>query len=274
MKSKHLLFFLVPTLIGSLIYGYLQMPHQDRVTAGKELSSQVKKNQQKQKNTNDSSATSPRLRIDLLEWQSHPYPGVNRDLFFAGFESGQYEKSIATDLTEAPPEEIVQPIVVPVAPPPPPPPSAQEVANQELSPYKFVGFFKKGEMQTIFLSSAGEIYLVRKGDYLGRDHKYYVLNITDTTLMLRKEGVGDFSIKLTDQGTLAAVSLQGQLRTESKSVPLPRIVPVAPIETLAPQTQEVEIIQPDQQEAIPVFEDEPQTEDQQQPEEDSNETQD
>lgn len=272
MNTKRILVFLIPIFIASLIYGYLQMPRQKRVSAVDNLSSPAKKGEPKQRVGANRNEGYPHLRSDLLERKSQLYPGVRRDLFFAGFAPDQYEEEISPAPFEAPPEEIVPPVVVPVTPSLPPP-SAEEVANQDLSPYKFVGFFKKGEKQTIFLSSDGEIFLVHKGDYLGRDRKYYVLNITDTTMELRKEGTGDFSIKLTDQESLSAVALQGELKPVRAPAFTPRAVQPLPPGTAGRQMSEQEITLPDQQELLPVPYEEPKTEDQLQPEEDNNETQ-
>jgi hypothetical protein len=133
-------------------------------------------------------------------------------------------------------------------------PSPQEIARQELSRYKFVGFFKKGDKKTIFLATDGEVLLVRKGEYIGRDRKYYVVNITDTDMKLRKEGAGDFSIKLTDQESLSATPFRP---------PLP----------FRPSVPEQDADRLDQPEFLVIPDDETQTEEQFQPEEANNETQ-
>ena len=207
---KRLLAFLIPAFIASLIYGYLQMPQQERATTGdgKAIQRPQTKKPQVQKSATIGSEGYPRLRSDLLERKTQPYPGVRRDLFSAAFAVSPREER-GKVLPEEPAEIFVPPVVA-VAPPPPPPPSPQEIAQQELAHYKFVGFLKKGEKKTIFLSTADEVFLVRKGDYLGRDRKYYVVNITDTTLELYKDGAGNFSIKLTDQESLSPVFHQGQ----------------------------------------------------------------
>ena len=95
---------------------------------------------------------------------------------------------------------------------------------------------------------------MRKGEYIGRDRKYYVVNITDTDMELRKEGAGNFSIKLTDQESLSAI-------------PLRPPAPSGPIE------QEQEAYRPDQPEFLVTPDDETQTGEQFQPEEANNETQ-
>ena len=252
MTPKRILGFLLPALIAALIYGYLQMPQQERVTTGDgkvNQPPQAKKKGPTQQTGSIGKEGYPRLRSDLLEHKSQPYPGVRRDLFSAVLTARQSEIEA---LPEELPEVIVPPVVAVAPPPPPPPPSPQEVARQELSKYQFVGFFKKGEKQTIFLSTAGEIFLVRKGEYLGRDRQYYVLNVTETTLELRKNGAGDFSIKLTDQEALSAVPFQS----------------VSPATPSRP-TQESGINLSDQPEFLTVPDNEPQSEDQPQPEEDN-----
>lgn len=196
MISKRLLGFLIPAFFASLIYGYLQMPKQERITAGAQRSQT-----QKPQSTGDRNDF-PRLRSDLIDRKPQPYPGVHRNLF----GSSQRVVEEIEVYIEEPVPVFVPPVLV--IPPPPPPPSPQEIAQQELSHYKFVGFFKKGEKQTIFLATDGEVLLVRKGEYLGRDRKYYVVNITDTEMELRKEGAGNFTIKLTDQEALSAIPLR------------------------------------------------------------------
>ena len=214
---------------------------------------QAKKQPPGQKTAAKGSEGYPRLRSDLLERKSQPYPGVRRDLFSAVTAISQSEAEIEV-LPEEPPEVIAPPVVVAAAPPPPPP-SPQEIAQQDLARYKFVGFFKKGAKKTIFLSTGGEILLVRKGDYLGRDRRYYVVNITDTTLELHKDDAGDFSIKLTDQESLSAVPH----RTG------PSVAPVTSERT----PQEPDRYLPDQPESLSIPDAKLPTEDQLQPEEDN-----
>lgn len=258
--SKRLLGFLIPAFIAALIYGYLQMPRQERVTTGDDKSvsrSQVKKQPPGDKAAARGSGGYPRLRSDLLDHKFQPYPGVRRNLFSAAFLLEPEEAEVEIIPEELP--EVIVPPSVEVSPPPPPPtpppPLPQEIVRQELALYKFVGFYKKGEKKTIFLASAEEVFLVRKGDYLGRDRKYYVVNITDTNMELRKEGAGDFSIKLTDQESLSAVPLRDG----------PTVSPV--ISGRASQEQAGDL--PDQPEFLPVIDEKLPNDDQPQPEEDN-----
>jgi hypothetical protein len=241
--SKRLLGFLILSFIASLIYGYLQMPKQERITTGEQRTQA-----QKPQMTRDSVGY-PRLRSDLLDRKSQPYPGVRRNLFGSSQRVEEIEVYI-----EEPPPVIIPPVVVTPPPTPTPLPSVQEIARQELARYKFVGFFKKGEQKTIFLATDGEVLLVRKGEYIGRDRKYYVVNITDMDMELRKEGARNFSIKLTDQESLSAIYLR-------------------PPVTSGPVVQEREAYRPDQPEFLVIPDDEMQTGEQFQPDEANNETQ-
>lgn len=236
MRSKRILGFLTLAFIVSLVYSYLQMPQQERVTTGEQRSRL--KQPQGQKVAVAGKDSYPRLRSDLLDRKPRPYPGVRRNLFSAAVTNGPDNEEPEVLPQDLP--EVLAPPVVDVTPPPPPPPSPQEIARQELARYKFVGFFKKGEKKTIFLATdGGEILLVRKGEHLGRDRKYYVVNITDTTLALRKEGAGDFSIKLTDQESLSAIPLRSG----------PAVAPV--------NSHEQERLLPEPPEFHPVPDDEP-----------------
>lgn len=255
MKSKRILGFLIPAFIAALIYGYLQMPKQERITTSDDKSFQ-RPQAKKQKSASTGKEAFPRLRTDLLERQTQIYPGVRRNLFSAAIVGSQIEEEIEV-IIEKPPAVIVTPVFVPPPPPPPRLPSPQEVAQKDLARYKFVGFFKKGEKKTIFLSLDGEILLVRKGEYLGRDRKYYVVNITDTTLKLRKDGVGDFSIELIDQESFSAIPFQSG----------PSISPSNSWQE--PPESAPESYQQDQPESLPISDDVLPTEDQIQPEEDN-----
>lgn len=220
MISKRILGVLLLIFMLSLLYAYLQTPKQLRISKSEGPQSQQRSPASTDKMVGEDvnrTAGYPRLRVDLLERRPQPYPGVRRNLFFSAVENPPEED----EEIEAPPIVVPPPVVAPVVPPSdPPPPTAQEVARQELSQYKFLGLFQKKGRQTIFLSAAGEVFLVRKGDYLGRDRKYFVLDITETSLLLRREGTGEISIKLTDQETLSTITIQRQKGADRISPPL------------------------------------------------------
>jgi hypothetical protein len=71
----------------------------------------------------------------------------------------------------------------PPAPMPEPPPMQRDMAQ-----FTFMGFLKKDNRKTIFLSSNNEISLVKKGDMIAG--KYLVANITDEMLSIRSSENG------------------------------------------------------------------------------------
>jgi hypothetical protein len=68
----------------------------------------------------------------------------------------------------------------------PEPPSVK--IQREMAQFNFLGFLKKGDRRTIFLSSSNEIFLVKKGDMIAG--KYQVANITDEMLAVRSKENG------------------------------------------------------------------------------------
>lgn len=271
MISRRGLGILFILLIAALYYGYVETPRQERVAPGARRASEEPSPAARERRTTagkpGSGGALPQLRTDLLDRLPQAYTGVQRDLFHsARFVPPVPEIEPEPEPVE-PPEEIV-PEVVPVVPPPPPPPTPEELAQKELARFKFLGFFKKGEKRTIFLASGEEIFLVRKGDVFGRQGEFHVLDLTATSLKLRKEGAGEFTIQLVDQAPLSAVSSRpGNLSDGAAPAAHParpgaarrmpnalRNMPVPPDIEIAPDEQ-------------------PQAEDQIQPEEEPDETQ-
>jgi hypothetical protein len=89
-----------------------------------------------------------------------------------------------------PPRPIgVQAPVQPAPPPPPPPPSAEQLADQELSKFTFLGFLrKKNGEKTVFLSKNNEIFLAKKGSKVGPN--FVVSDLSDDALTIRSVAEG------------------------------------------------------------------------------------
>ncbi len=122
-----------------------------------------------------------KLRLDLLDATPPPFAGFRRNIFQPIFRE------------EAKPSKLPLPAppVRPALPKPPPPPPAVPVppaapaptpVQQEMARFTFLGFLKKDNQKTIFLSSSNEIFLVKKGDKIAG--KYEVTNITDEALTI------------------------------------------------------------------------------------------
>lgn len=79
-----------------------------------------------------------------------------------------------------PPPVKLPPPAPPVVTPPPAPPV--DTVGRDMARFTFLGFLKKDNRKTIFLSSDKEIYLVKKGDKIAS--KYQVTNVTDEALTI------------------------------------------------------------------------------------------
>lgn len=201
MNQKRALGVLLILLLLSLLYGYWQMPRQERV--GPEVKSKAKLSAPGSKASKTPAPTTPsdafpRLRSDLLDRPVSPYSGVRRDLFYSAPPAPLF---VAPPVVALPPTPKVE------LPPPPPEPTAEEVVARELARFKFLGFVKKEEQKTIFLGFEGDLFLVRQGDRFGRNREFLVTALTATELKIRQEEVGEIVIPLIDQAPLSPSSI-------------------------------------------------------------------
>ncbi|ALC17169.1 hypothetical protein DSOUD_2408 [Desulfuromonas soudanensis] len=60
-----------------------------------------------------------------------------------------------------------------------------ETVRQQLARFTFLGFLEKDREKTIFLSSADDIFLVKKGESLGKNKEYLVTELTAEKLVLQ-----------------------------------------------------------------------------------------
>jgi hypothetical protein len=124
--------------------------------------------------------------LDLLEREQSGFKGYRRNIF----------KPIFIDevaLMKLKAVAIKPPPLPPVAAPPPkvePPPVAQpETLQSTLARFVFLGYLKKDNRKTIFLSKDKDIILVRKGDkFAGR---YEAKSITDQALTIVATDTGE-----------------------------------------------------------------------------------
>lgn len=123
-------------------------------------------------------AAADRLNLGLLAQLPQPFPGAGRDIFrFRG--------------ASAPPVAVVPVIPVPAPvpellppPPPPPPPTPEQILREKIAGFTFLGFLDRGGVKTVFLSGAGELYLVKAGDMFGRDKSLVAREITGQELVV------------------------------------------------------------------------------------------
>lgn len=198
-RKKLILTILILAFVAAATYSYIRMPRQKTVAElkfvpGMKATPRVSKTPQA---TDDL-----RLRLDLLDQQSARFAGYKRNLFKPIF----YEEQKSLPAPPPPPPPKPQ-AIKPVAPPPPPPAAEQPTPLQrDMASFTFLGFLKKGEKKTIFLSSNKEIFLARKGDRLSG--KYEVTNITDEALVITSLDGGEIVIPLVENKPLSAPGRQ------------------------------------------------------------------
>ena len=174
-RKKLLLSVLIMALALSVVYSFWKMPRQKTVqtlTITPGVSAKAKKVVQRPPSGNTA------VRLDLLDRQSEAFSGFRRNIF------GQvsHEKKARSPKRRA--------VIAGPGPSPAPPQIPQPSPIQrDMAQFTFLGFLKKENRQTVFLTGNNEIFLVRKGDTIAG--RYRVANITDEMLSVRTADNGE-----------------------------------------------------------------------------------
>jgi hypothetical protein len=211
-RQKLALFILLIVLVLAVVWSFLSVPRQKTVATLKYAPGQTQTtvkatvatpaaNAAKQASAPFAAGDERSLRLDLLEREQSGFKGYRRNIF----------KPIFTDeikLMKQKAVAIKPPTIPPAAVQPPkaePPPITQaEILKKELARFVFLGYVKKGDRKTIFLSKDSEIILVRKGDiFAGR---YEAKSVTDQALtIVENESGQEIVIPLIENQPLVAV---------------------------------------------------------------------
>ena len=179
MNRKRLtLAILLGILAFCLVYAYLAAPRQQkaspRATAGNNVKSGIERLQ----------AQSPqRVRLESMKRQETPFPGADRDIF--RFKERPVRVVLPAAKTPAP-DPVPVPVVVEVAKPVMPTPI--ELTQKALSKFTFLGFMSKQGERTVFLSSEGELFVVKAGERFGTKREFLVTGIEAQFLKVRRDG--------------------------------------------------------------------------------------
>lgn len=180
----------------SIVYSVLRMPKQERVA---KLTYQPGMTAKPLKADQVSEADAARVRLDLLERGAGTLPGGGRNIFHTLFAAGSKKTLIPLPPPPPPPEKIVEP---------PPVASAPQVIEptpmqREMATFTFLGFLKKDNRKTIFLSNDKEIFVVKKGDKISG--KYDVTALTEEAITITSvSSGGEIVIPLVENRPLAA----------------------------------------------------------------------
>lgn len=180
----------------SIVYSVLRMPKQERVA---KLTYQPGMTAKPLKADQVSEADAARVRLDLLERGAGTLPGGGRNIFHTLFAAVSKKTLIPLPPPPPPPEKIVEP---------PPVASAPQVIEptpmqREMATFTFLGFLKKDNRKTIFLSNDKEIFVVKKGDKISG--KYDVTALTEEAITITSvSSGGEIVIPLVENRPLAA----------------------------------------------------------------------
>jgi hypothetical protein len=219
-RKKQLLAVLALIFVCSLVYSFLRSPRQQQVTTLKYQPGAVAKVPRKgtpssAKAVGDGS----KLHLDLLNRETPRSSGYRRNLFSPIFRE---EVKAPPFKPLPPPPKPFKPLppapkpnqgaaAAPPPPPPPPPPTPEQLADQELAKFTFLGFLKKGQEKTVFLSSNNEIFLAKKGSKIGS--RFVVSDLSDDSITIRSVPEGrELVIPLMENKALGT-------RRTSKSTP-------------------------------------------------------
>ena len=189
-RQKLILFILLITLVLAAIWSYFRMPRQVTVSALKNVPGQ-KAITPRPMSPAVSAAFSNRsggrtLRLDLLGQERSEFKGYHRNIFKPVFvdEFKIMKLKAAAIKPIALPPPPAQPVkIIPVNP------VVAEPPKLELTKFTFLGFLKKENRTTIFLSKEKDIFLVRKGDTFGG--RYVATAVTEQALTIKVNGTGE-----------------------------------------------------------------------------------
>ena len=188
-RQKLLLSVLLALFACSLVYSFLRTPRQKTVaTLTNAPGATGKTATSRQKGFEDK-----KVRLDLLDRPTGQFSGFKRNIFQPLFQ----EKKIDFPRPQA---RTPKPVPLPVPTQAIPAPETSPV-QRDMAQFTFLGFLKKDNRKTIFLTSNNEIFLVKKGDRLAG--KYEVVNISDEMIAIHSlENSGEIIIPLIENRPL------------------------------------------------------------------------
>jgi hypothetical protein len=219
-RQKLVLFIVVIVLALAIVWSFISFPREKTVASSKRTpvkaqavvkapAASVDKISAPPAKADARPALTPEdrtLRLDLLEREQTGFKGYKRNIFKPVFtDEMKLMKQKAAAVKPIPVQPVpVVPRPLPVQPTPPPPPP-EDTVKSSLARFTFLGFLKKDNKRTIFLSKDKEIILVRKGETFAK--RYEATAITDQALTIRVTDSGEeIVIPLTENKPLSAAA--------------------------------------------------------------------
>jgi hypothetical protein len=170
-RQKLILSVLLAILALSVAYSIWKMPRQKKVTTLAFAPGSAAKGK---KLPGTAVSNDTRVHLDLLDRKPERFSGFKRNIFGSIIQGQKTPVSKRT----APAVRPVQPVQIP----------QPSLAQRDMAQFTFLGFLKKDNKKTIFLTSNNEIFLVKKGDIIAG--KYQVADITDEMITIRSSTNG------------------------------------------------------------------------------------
>jgi hypothetical protein len=189
-RQKLTLFILLIVLVLAVVWSFMSVPRQKTVRTLKYAPGQKQAtvitaaatpaaNAATQTSAPATAGDERTLRLDLLEREQSGFKGYRRNIFKPLFMDEirlMKQKALAFKPPPIPPVAVPPPVFVP------PPVAQPETLQSTLARFVFLGYLKKDNRKTIFLSKDNDIILVRKGDkFAGR---YEAKSVTDQALTI------------------------------------------------------------------------------------------
>jgi hypothetical protein len=199
-RQRAILAALVALFACSLVYSFLRMPRQKRV---EKLTYQPGMTAQPVKSAKDKDSDSVRVRLDLLDRKQGSGSVGGKNIFQALFDSGVKKPSVPLPPPPPPPEKRVEPPPVAIQVPPAPQAVEPTPLQRDMATFTFLGFLKKENRKSIFLSNGKEIFIVKKGDKISG--RYDVTSLSDEAITISSlQDSGEIVIPLVENKPLTA----------------------------------------------------------------------
>jgi len=218
-RKRVILAVLIGLLAISLLYAYIATPRLEK--APPRIASQRVRADVREPGLLHTKGDQQRINFAFLTVEQQKFPGAKRDIFrFGG------RRLVERAPQAAPRVPVKKAVAMPVSPPPVP----VDVVKKALSQFTFLGFLEKGGEKTVFLSSGGDLFMVKSGESFGAEQEFLITEIDNRLLKVRHAGrEGLIEIPLIDQQKLnASVSRPADVQPGAKVPNQPRAGKLTP----------------------------------------------
>jgi hypothetical protein len=212
-RKRVILAALLGVLALCVLYAYFATPRLEKIPP--KVASPTPRPAAKATVDMKSAEVQKRINFDSLAYEPQEFPGAKRDIF-RFVQPRPVRIKPPAPVVKTPVVETVEPkdLAEPI-----------EATIDPISTFTFLGFLEKAGEKTVFLSSGGNLFLVKRGESFGINQEFVVDDIFDNTLKVRHTDQDRLmTIPLIEQQKLrAAVSAPARREPRPEvSIPQPR----------------------------------------------------